>query len=431
VRNLIFRSENMIEEWREKEFQQNLYQLLKDERKDFYQILFEIAKDTGKNLPRLNDEEDIRIVKKEYPDLPGSRPDIYIQTTQDRVFCLELKTGEIFDLEQLKNHDKNLRNWCMDPSRKGWEYIGTILVLNKSSSDTIELPQNTNTYWIGWDVVYQAIKNLLESKIHSNIRQVIDEILSKTPLDEVKDRIKNSILEPGNILYENLKKAILTNEFLSVIYSQMGLESKLQKFKPISAKDSILDYASKLLILKRNIERFMKKYVEEIKKEKGWAAYNDYYEQERILRIWLEHGIRLEVNFKPLKDVQNRLEVQLYIQSAKDKNGPLELGLLPLIKEEGTEYQNIMDRCKKINCTLQDSSGNLVTKNNADDYLQKIKPVLLRSDISVFERESDKIIDDVKQFFDIAMELYSLMIKRYKRESPEGTEVEIQEEKGS
>ena len=416
-----------VEEWREKEFQQNLYQVLKEQRKDFYQFLFEIARDTGKALPRLNDEEDIRIVKKEYPDLPGSRPDIFVQTSQDRVFCFELKTGEDFDSDQLKRHDTNLRNWCLEPDRKGWDYLGTILVLNRSSSDTVELPSNTITYWIGWDVVFQAMKNLLEGKIHPNIRENIDELLSKTPFDEIKDEIKNSILEPDNILYENLKKAILTNEFLSVIYSQMGLESKLQKYKPISSKDSIQDYASKLLILKRNIERFMKRYVEEIEKEEEWAAYNDYYERNRILRIWLEHDIRLNVNFKPLIDVQNRLDLELYIPSAKEKNGPLELGLLPLLKEEGKEVQNIADRWEKINCSLQDSSGNPVSKVNADEYLQKIKPILLRSGISVFDRESDKIIDDVKQFFDIAMELHYLMIEKYRVVSPEEAEVEIQE----
>lgn len=31
--------EREVEEWREKEFQQNLYEVLRDQRKDFYQIL--------------------------------------------------------------------------------------------------------------------------------------------------------------------------------------------------------------------------------------------------------------------------------------------------------------------------------------------------------------------------------------------------------
>ncbi len=421
--------EQEVEEWKEKKFQQNLYTILKNQRKDFYQILFEIARDTGKVLPRLNEDEDIRIVKTEYPDLPGSRPDIFVQTSQDRLFCFELKTGEDFDAEQLERHDTNLRGWRAEPDRKGWHYIGTILILNRSSSDTVELPPNTETYWIGWDVVYQAMKNLLESKMHPIIRENIDEILGKTPLDEIKDQIKNSLLEPGNVLYENLKEAILANEFLNVIYSQMGLETKLQKYKPISNEDSIQDYKNKLLILKRNIERFMKRYVEQIKEENEWGAYNDYYEQERILRIWLDQGIRLEVNFKPLQDVLNVLDAKLYIQSAKEKKGPLELGLLSLLKKEGTEVQNIADRWKRIGCSLEDSSANPVTGDNADEYLQKIKPILLRTGIQVFDRQSDKIIDDLKQFFDIAMELYYLTMKKYREVSPEGTEVEIQEEK--
>ena len=77
----------------------------------------------------------------------------------------------------------------MEPDRKGWDYLGTILVLNRSSSDAMELPSNTNTYWIGWDVVYQAMKKLLEGKIHPNIRENIDEILSKPPLDDDRDNL--------------------------------------------------------------------------------------------------------------------------------------------------------------------------------------------------------------------------------------------------
>jgi len=421
--------EQEVEEWREKEFQQNLYEVLRDQRKDFYQILFEIAKDTGKDLPKLHDDEDIRIVKTEYPDLLGSRPDIFVQTSQDRLFCFELKTGEDFDVQQLKRHDLGLRDWCAESERKGYNYIGTILLLNRSSSDTVGLPPDTQTYWIGWDVVYQAMKNLLESKMHSVIRENIDKILGQTPLDEIRDKIKNSLLEPDNVLYENLKEAILTNEFLNVIHSQMGLEAKLKKYKPISDEDSIQDYKNKLSILKRNIERFMKRYVEEIKKEDEWAAYNDYYDQERILRIWLEHGIRLEVNFKLLQDALDALGVKLYIQSAKEKNGPLELGLLPLLKKEGTEIRNMADRWKKIGYSLEDSSANPVTKENADEYLQKIKPILLKEEIQVFGRESDKIIDDVKQFFYMAMELYYLTMKKYREASPEGAQIEIQEEK--
>lgn len=423
---------NENEDWKEKKFQEKLLQLFELVNIDFYGYIFENAE--GKGLPELKDEKFIEI-KPEYPSSfgdTGSRPDIFIETNKSKCLVFELKPDENYNEQQLINHDKNMKEWCVQNDK---EYLMTILIANLDSErDDIKFPEDS-IKWIGWDIIYRALEDLKINKLDPDIRSNIDKIFKEVSLAKLSTVLKQTLLgeTEGSELFNALKLSVLVTELKGQLYTQMNLEDVLKKYEPITGSESHKVFSDKANILFRSVEKAFRKEFESynhvIKIETG--EYLDHFES--ILTDWTGF---IDVDFRSLKNnSEDKIDIILRLRSGK-KYSLLKI-LVTLYNENRTEFEELLQSLTNegIEVYAQFGSGEKIdftSKDGMDQVRERtFMPVYAKKSIPVFNKERDTINNSTIETSKTFLRTFKILFDKLKKTATSKEIVKDIEEAGS